>query len=79
MVQKVLPCSDMGWLVSVSPPKKLFIPTPAAGSPARGAVNVPVDKIITTKFTEPIFPGNMLIELKKQCWESDTYNHIHKW
>ena len=56
-----------GLLVSSFTPKKLFIPTPAAGSPARGAVNVPVDKIITTKFTEPIFPGNMLIELKNSA------------
>ena len=56
-----------GLIVSNFAPKKLFVPTPAAGSPARNAVNVPVDTIITTTFTEPIFEGNMNIELKNSA------------
>ena len=40
------------------------VPTPVAGSPARNAVNVPVDTVITTTFSEPIKEGNMNIELR---------------
>ncbi|OPX59060.1 MAG: hypothetical protein A4E25_01360 [Methanobacterium sp. PtaB.Bin024] len=38
-------------------------PKPTAGSPARNAVNVPVDKVITTTFSEPIKLGAGLIKL----------------
>lgn len=56
-----------GLIISNFAPKKLFIPTPVAGSPARNAVNVPVNIIITTTFTEPIFEGTMFIELKNSA------------
>ena len=39
-------------------------PKAIAGSPARNAVNVPVDATITTTFNEQINEGNMNIELK---------------
>ena len=39
-------------------------PKPTSGSPARNAVNVPVDKVITTTFNEPIKAANMWITLK---------------
>jgi methionine-rich copper-binding protein CopC len=39
-------------------------PTAIAASPARNAVNVPIDKVITTTFNEPIKAGNMWITLK---------------
>lgn len=39
-------------------------PKPKAGSPARDAVNVPVDTVITTTFNEPIKAGTMDILLK---------------
>jgi len=39
-------------------------PKATAGSPASNAVNVPVDKVITTTFNEPIKAGNMWITLK---------------
>jgi methionine-rich copper-binding protein CopC len=41
-----------------TPPKAI------AGSPARNAVNVYPDQVITTTFNEPIIPGNMWITLR---------------
>ena len=40
-------------------------PQPTAGTPARGAVNVPVDTQITTTFNEEIMEGTMDIQLVK--------------
>jgi len=41
------------------------VPKPTSGSPARNAVNVPVNKVITTTFNEPIYAtANMWITLK---------------
>jgi hypothetical protein len=39
------------------------VPKPTSGSPARNAVDVPVNKIITTTFSEPIKLGAGLIKL----------------
>jgi len=39
------------------------VPIPTSGSPARNAVDVPVNKIITTTFSEPIKLGAGLIKL----------------
>ena len=59
-----------GLIVANFAPKTLFVPTPTAGSPARNAINVPIDTIITTTFSEPIFAGTMQIELKNSAGTS---------
>lgn len=52
-----------GLIIANFAPENIFAPTPTAGNPARNAVNVPVDVVINTTFSEVIQEGTMLIEL----------------